>query len=164
MFLQLISIYFHWIIFTAQGRIKIVCFFSRFENGFESIDDFFKGLNVQEENLMKILFGQHSQYNALVTPIHNASEPLYIYFGLTLMQIINVYEKEQIVKVNVWLQLRWYDYQMKWNPDRFGWFHWFFSSFSWKKQKKRNSSNSGRLESIRVTPDKVWTPDLVLFK
>jgi nicotinic acetylcholine receptor, invertebrate len=69
---------------------------------------------------MNMLFGRESQYNALITPIHNFSEPLDVYFGLTLAQIINVNEKEQIVKVNVWLQLRWYDYQMKWNPDRFG--------------------------------------------
>ncbi|CAF3033304.1 unnamed protein product [Rotaria sp. Silwood2] len=89
---------------------------------------------------MNILFGRQSQYNALITPIYNASEPLDVYFGLALAQIINVYEKEQIVKVNVWLQLRWYDYQMKWNPDRFG-----------------------RLDSIRVPPEQVWTPDLVLF-
>ncbi|CAF4300438.1 unnamed protein product, partial [Rotaria magnacalcarata] len=82
-----------------------------------------------------------SQYNALITPVLNESGPLYVYFGLALTQIINVYEKEQIVKVNVWLQLRWYDYQMKWNPDRFG-----------------------RLDSIRVPPDQIWTPDLVLFK
>ncbi|CAF5210588.1 unnamed protein product, partial [Rotaria magnacalcarata] len=81
-----------------------------------------------------------SQYNALITPVLNESGPLYVYFGLALTQIINVYEKEQIVKVNVWLQLRWYDYQMKWNPDRFG-----------------------RLDSIRVPPDQIWTPDLVLF-
>ena len=80
----------------------------------------FLGINVQEENLMNMLFGKDSQYNALITPIANESEPLMIYFGLTLAQIINVYEKEQIVKVNVWLQLRWYDYEMRWNRDGFG--------------------------------------------
>ena len=69
---------------------------------------------------MNMLFGRESQYNPLITPISNLSERLEVYFGLTLVQIINVYEKEQIVKVNVWLQLRWYDYRMKWNPDRFG--------------------------------------------
>ena len=79
---------------------------------------------MQEENLMNMLFGRESQYNALVTPIANASGPLDVYFGLTLAQIINVHEKEQIVKVNVWLQLRWNDYQMKWNPDRFGKRRW----------------------------------------
>ena len=78
------------------------------------------GVNVHEENLMNILFGGNSQYNALIIPTSNASKPLDIYFGLALTQIINVYEKEQIVKVSVWLQLRWYDYQIKWNSDRFG--------------------------------------------
>jgi nicotinic acetylcholine receptor len=69
---------------------------------------------------MNKLFGNESEYNPLITPISNSSQPLDVYFGLTLAQIINVYEKEQIVKVNVWLQLRWHDYQLKWNPDRFG--------------------------------------------
>ncbi|CAF4485246.1 unnamed protein product, partial [Rotaria magnacalcarata] len=55
---------------------------------------------------MNSLFGRESQYNALITPVLNESGPLYVYFGLALTQIINVYEKEQIVKVNVWLQLR----------------------------------------------------------
>src|SRR4051812_29290309 len=105
---------------------------------------------------MNILFGRDSQYNALITPISNSSEPLDVYFGLTLAQIINVYEKEQIVKVNVWLQLRWYDYQMKWNPDRFG-------LFKLLRTIKLIFCYLGRLESIRVPPDKVWTPDLVLF-
>lgn len=82
----------------------------------------FIGVNIQEENLMNVLFGKESQYNPLITPISNSSEPLDVYFGLTLVQIINVYEKEQIVKVNVWLQLRWLDYRMKWNPDRFGFY------------------------------------------
>ena len=117
------------------------------------------GVNVQEENLMNVLFGRESQYNALITPIPNSSEPLDVYFGLTLAQIINVYEKEQIVKVNVWLQLRWYDYQMKWNPDRYG---------QYQTDEQAHSSIAetgilGRLESIRVPPDRVWTPDLVLF-
>lgn len=88
-------------------------------------------MNLQEEKLMNILFGKDSQYNALITPIANSSEPLDVYFGLNLLQIINVYEKEQIVKVNVWLQLRWYDYQLKWNPDRFG-----------KKKKRKNDRSA----------------------
>jgi hypothetical protein len=114
------------------------------------------GVNVQEENLMNVLFGRESQYNALITPIHNSSEPLDVYFGLTLVQIINVYEKEQIVKVNVWLQLRWYDYQMKWNPDRYGQSHSGSPTYA-------STGILGRLESIRVPPDRVWTPDLMLF-
>lgn len=82
----------------------------------------FKGINVHETRLMNMLFGKRSHYNSLITPVANSSQPLHVYFGLALTQIINVYEKEQIVKVNVWLQLRWYDYQMRWNPDRFGLF------------------------------------------
>lgn len=94
-----------------------------------------------------MLFGKDSQYNALITPISNSNEQLDVYFGLALVQIINVYEKEQIVKVNVWLQLRWYDYQMRWNPDRFGLIQWnifkeCLSSFFFHRSFRKYSSTT----------------------
>lgn len=41
---------------------------------------------------------------------------------------------------NVWLTLKWKDFQMTWNPV-----------------------NYGGIKQIRVSPDKVWLPDIVLF-
>ncbi|KAK5975068.1 hypothetical protein GCK32_013229, partial [Trichostrongylus colubriformis] len=49
-----------------------------------------------------------------------------------------------IVKVALQLVLlinvKWHDFQMRWNPV-----------------------NYGEIKEIRVTPDKVWLPDIVLF-
>uniref|UniRef100_A0A1A9WX70 Neurotransmitter-gated ion-channel ligand-binding domain-containing protein n=1 Tax=Glossina brevipalpis TaxID=37001 RepID=A0A1A9WX70_9MUSC len=47
-----------------------------------------------------------STYNTLERPVANESEPLEVKFGLTLQQIIDVDEKNQILTTNAWLNLR----------------------------------------------------------
>ena len=44
------------------------------------------------------------------------------------------------MQTNVWLTMKWYDYQLRWNPEDYG-----------------------KIRTIRVPPDKVWLPDVVLF-
>jgi nicotinic acetylcholine receptor len=44
-------------------------------------------------------------YNTLERPVYNESEPLQLLFGLTLQQIIDVDEKNQILTTNIWLNL-----------------------------------------------------------
>ncbi|KAL1462530.1 hypothetical protein WDU94_014359 [Cyamophila willieti] len=44
-------------------------------------------------------------YNTLERPVANESDPLQLSFGLTLMQIIDVDEKNQIVATNSWLKM-----------------------------------------------------------
>ncbi|KRY74149.1 Acetylcholine receptor subunit beta-type unc-29, partial [Trichinella pseudospiralis] len=91
-----------------------------------------------EDRLMIDLF---RGYNSLVQPIANAnSTPLLLRFGLQLILLINLDEKNQIMHTNVWLTLKWYDFQMRWNPV-----------------------NYGEIRQIRVATDKVWLPDIVLF-
>nr|AFN88983.1 nicotinic acetylcholine receptor alpha 6 subunit isoform V [Bactrocera dorsalis] len=47
-----------------------------------------------------------STYNTLERPVSNESEPLEVKFGLTLQQIIDVDEKNQILTTNAWLNLQ----------------------------------------------------------
>ncbi|PIC51820.1 hypothetical protein B9Z55_002178 [Caenorhabditis nigoni] len=80
-------------------------------------------------------------YNSLIQPVRNSSElPLIVKMALQLVLLINVDEKDQVMHTNVWLTLQWHDFQMKWNPV-----------------------NYGEIKQIRVSPDKVWLPDIVLF-
>lgn len=44
-------------------------------------------------------------YNTLERPVVNESDPIQISFGLTLMQIIDVDEKNQMLVTNIWLKL-----------------------------------------------------------
>ncbi|XP_018495904.1 acetylcholine receptor subunit beta-like 1 [Galendromus occidentalis] len=61
-------------------------------------------------------------------------------FGLSFIQLINVNEKNQIMTSNVWLQLKWADYQLRWDE-----------------------ADYGGISVLRLPPDKVWKPDIVLF-
>ncbi|CAG5131995.1 unnamed protein product [Candidula unifasciata] len=92
-----------------------------------------------ENRLINDLFDKNF-YNPLIRPVVNASDSLNISFNLALSQIINVDEVNQVMKTNVWLQVYWHDYQLRWDPILY--------------------SNIG---SIRIKPDKVWVPDFVLF-
>uniref|UniRef100_A0A1I7W6G7 Neur_chan_LBD domain-containing protein n=1 Tax=Heterorhabditis bacteriophora TaxID=37862 RepID=A0A1I7W6G7_HETBA len=91
-----------------------------------------------EERLMVDVF---RGYNSLIQPVKNISEtPIIVKIALQLVLLINVDEKDQVMHTNVWLTLKWHDFQMRWNPV-----------------------NYGEIRQIRVSPDKVWLPDIVLF-
>ncbi|XP_063238844.1 neuronal acetylcholine receptor subunit alpha-7-like [Bacillus rossius redtenbacheri] len=79
-------------------------------------------------------------YNTLERPVANESEPLEVKFGLTLQQIIDVDEKNQIVTTNAWLNLEWNDYNLRWNETEFG-----------------------GVKDLRITPNKIWRPDILMY-
>ncbi|XGW24615.1 hypothetical protein V3C99_006222 [Haemonchus contortus] len=91
-----------------------------------------------EERLMVDIF---RGYNSLIQPIRNVTTmPIIVKIALQLVLLINVDEKDQVMHTNVWLTLKWHDFQMRWNPV-----------------------NYGEIKEMRVAPDKVWLPDIVLF-
>lgn len=68
---------------------------------------------------------------------------LYVYVHAYMYQCIRVSfqnEKNQIMKSNVWLRLVWNDYQLQWDE-----------------------ADYGGIAVLRLPPDKVWKPDIVLF-
>ncbi|XP_027219384.1 acetylcholine receptor subunit beta-like 1 isoform X2 [Penaeus vannamei] len=90
-----------------------------------------------EERLVRDLF---RGYNKLIRPVENMTHNVQVMFGLAFIQLINVNEKNQIMKSNVWLRLVWKDYQLRWDP-----------------------ADYGGIGVLRLPPDKVWKPDIVLF-
>lgn len=56
------------------------------------------------------------------------------------MWVIFQNEKNQIMKSNVWLRFIWTDYQLQWDE-----------------------ADYGGIGVLRLPPDKVWKPDIVLF-
>ncbi|XP_013392907.1 neuronal acetylcholine receptor subunit beta-3 [Lingula anatina] len=85
------------------------------------------------EKLMK-------KYESGARPVINASDSVVIEFGMTLIQIINMDEKHQVMAVNVWLEHGWVDQRIHWNPDEFG-----------------------GLTMIRIPASRLWLPDIVLY-
>ncbi|XP_043260896.1 neuronal acetylcholine receptor subunit alpha-7 isoform X1 [Colletes gigas] len=86
--------------------------------------------------LNKLLSG----YNTLERPVANESEPLEVKFGITLQQIIDVDEKNQILTTNAWLKLEWTDYNLQWNESEYG-----------------------GVKDLRITPNKLWKPDILMY-
>ncbi|CAD5206203.1 unnamed protein product [Bursaphelenchus okinawaensis] len=97
-----------------------------------------KPANEDEERLVIDMF---QNYNHLIrpTPCHNSSV-VFVEFGVAMILLINVDEKNQIMQTNVWLTLKWNDCQFNWNP-----------------------ADYRGLESMRVPVHRVWVPDIVLF-
>ncbi|XP_020290540.1 neuronal acetylcholine receptor subunit alpha-7 isoform X1 [Pseudomyrmex gracilis] len=81
-----------------------------------------------------------SNYNTLERPVANESEPLEVKFGITLQQIIDVDEKNQILTTNAWLKLEWTDYNLQWNETEYG-----------------------GVKDLRITPNKIWKPDILMY-
>ncbi|XP_072881650.1 neuronal acetylcholine receptor subunit beta-4-like [Hemitrygon akajei] len=92
-----------------------------------------------EEKLMNHLLNPE-RYNKLIRPAKNNSELVAIVFQLSLAQLINVNEREQVMTTNVWLKQEWVDYRLRWNPDEFE-----------------------GISKLRINSKLIWLPDIVLY-
>ena len=81
-----------------------------------------------------------SNYNRLIRPVENNTEKLTVKLGLKLSQLIDVDLKNQVMTTNIWLEQKWVDYKMKWNP-----------------------ADYGGVEMLYVPSQHIWLPDIVLF-
>lgn len=90
-----------------------------------------------EKRLMDSLL---RHYDASVRPVKNSSEPVIIRLGITLTQIFDLDEKNQVLTTIVWLDQEWFDEYLTWDPLEFG-----------------NFSN------LRLPCHKIWLPDIVLY-
>ncbi|XP_033096436.1 acetylcholine receptor subunit alpha-like 1 [Anneissia japonica] len=90
-----------------------------------------------EERLFNKLF---TGYNRLIRPVQNNSEKLIVNFSLTMSQLIDLDEKNQIMTTNVWLKQLWTDYKLEWKPEEYD-----------------------GIDILRVPSEMLWLPDLVLY-
>ncbi|OQV13812.1 Acetylcholine receptor subunit beta-like 1 [Hypsibius exemplaris] len=92
------------------------------------------------EDHAALIRAKYTGYNTLVRPVTNLSDPVRISFGIVLILIISVNERDQVFKSNLWYRLGWNDPQLAWNPSEYG-----------------------NIQKITMPADKVWTPDIVLL-
>ncbi|XP_004083362.1 neuronal acetylcholine receptor subunit alpha-2 [Oryzias latipes] len=90
-----------------------------------------------EEELFQTLF---TGYNKWSRPVPNISDVVIVKFGLSIAQLIDVDEKNQMMTTNVWLKQEWNDYKLRWKP-----------------------SDYDNVTSIRVPSELIWVPDIVLY-
>uniref|UniRef100_A0AAQ4PN59 Neuronal acetylcholine receptor subunit alpha-7-like n=1 Tax=Gasterosteus aculeatus aculeatus TaxID=481459 RepID=A0AAQ4PN59_GASAC len=79
-------------------------------------------------------------YNPMERPVANDSQILTVQFSFTLMQVMDVDEKNQILTTNAWLQMQWYDHYLQWNQSEYP-----------------------GVKNLRFTSDQIWTPDILLY-
>ncbi|RNA00322.1 neuronal acetylcholine receptor subunit alpha-10-like isoform X2 [Brachionus plicatilis] len=104
------------IIFNNSGPIQL-------NNEKRLIDDLLKNYQVK--------FGR---------PVNNMSEKVVVYFGLYLIQLIDLDEKNQVLVTNVHSVYQWKDNALKWNISQYG-----------------------DVFDIRLPVNRIWTPDIVLY-
>ncbi|XP_061520577.1 cholinergic receptor, nicotinic, alpha 11 [Phycodurus eques] len=90
-----------------------------------------------QRNLLKNLL---KDYNRMERPVGNDSHPLTVTFSLSLIQIMDVDEKNQVLTSNMWLRMSWFDHYLQWNQ----------------------SEHPG-VKNLRFTTDQIWTPDILLY-
>ncbi|XP_052281224.1 neuronal acetylcholine receptor subunit alpha-3-like [Dreissena polymorpha] len=84
----------------------------------------------------KVLAG----YNSASRPVYNASHQVTVKFGITLAQIQDMDEVNQVLTINVWLEQEWVDERLRWDPAEFN-----------------------GLKILRMPCEKLWLPDIVLY-
>ncbi|KAL4630491.1 neuronal acetylcholine receptor subunit alpha-4-like [Arapaima gigas] len=116
--------------FTFLTKTTFLCFFFLLfcheESHSHSEDELFK----------KLFIG----YNKWSRPVPNISDVVIVKFGLSIAQLIDVDEKNQMMTTNVWLKQEWNDYKLRWKP-----------------------SDYDNVTSIRVPSELIWVPDIVLY-
>ncbi|XP_034533957.1 neuronal acetylcholine receptor subunit alpha-2-like isoform X2 [Notolabrus celidotus] len=90
-----------------------------------------------EDDLFRRLFGGYSKWTR---PARNVTDVVIVKFGLSIAQLIDVDEKNQMMTTNVWLKQEWTDYKLQWTPSDFD-----------------------NVTSIRVPSELIWVPDIVLY-
>ena len=62
-------------------------------------------------------------YEPLARPVNDSQKPVTLSIIVTLRQIVDLDERNQILKTNIWLEYYWNDTNLIWKPVHF---HFFF--------------------------------------
>ena len=68
-----------------------------------------------ESRLLRTLLGQYQIYER---PVADESKAVELEFGISLRQIIDLDERNQLLKSNLWLEYTWQDLNLQWNQVR----------------------------------------------
>ncbi|XP_029643592.1 neuronal acetylcholine receptor subunit alpha-10-like isoform X1 [Octopus sinensis] len=95
----------------------------------------------QYHGVERRLFAQlFDNYNSLSRPVRNASSTVSVDFGLSLNQILDLDEKNQVLTTAVWIYEEWIDENLKWEPEVYQ-----------------------GLNMIVVPSELLWVPDIFIF-
>lgn len=97
-----------------------------------------KGQNLTDEQ--RLLSNLMTSYSSETRPVYNASHAVEVRVGITLTQLFDVDERNQVLTLNVWLDQEWKDEKLVWNP-----------------------ADYNGLDILRIPCTKIWRPDIILY-
>ncbi|KAI4883874.1 hypothetical protein NFI96_025741 [Prochilodus magdalenae] len=97
-------------------------------------------VSLQGEHQRRLYKDLMRNYNPLERPVYNDSQSLTVHFSFSLMQIMDVDEKNQVLTTNIWLQLYWVDYYLQWNMTDYP-----------------------GVTNVRFPDNQIWRPDILLY-
>ncbi|KAK3097242.1 hypothetical protein FSP39_007950 [Pinctada imbricata] len=89
----------------------------------------------------RLLYTLLKSYDKSSRPVYRAATPVVIRLGITLTQILDVDEKNQVITTNIWLDQEWIDEKLTWT----------------------NMTEFAHIEVLRIPCDLLWLPDIVLY-
>uniref|UniRef100_G3WIB9 Acetylcholine receptor subunit gamma n=1 Tax=Sarcophilus harrisii TaxID=9305 RepID=G3WIB9_SARHA len=92
----------------------------------------------EEERLIRYLF-EEKAYNKNLRPVERQGDRVDISLALTLSNLISLNEREEALTTNVWIEMQWCDYRLRWDPRDY--------EDVWV---------------LRIPSTMVWRPDVVL--
>ncbi|KAL3309964.1 hypothetical protein Ciccas_011480 [Cichlidogyrus casuarinus] len=93
-----------------------------------------------EKKLIRSLMENYAKIGKIGRPVTSSSEVINVEFGLALSQILGLDETTQILTINSWTKYMWMDRLLTWEPK----------------------THKG-IKEVRIPPDRLWTPDIVLY-
>ena len=80
-----------------------------------------------------------NNYNKNIRPVVEYNKSIDLTMGIAIQTLESFNQKEEMIRLNVWLRMNWYDEYLSWN-----------SSFS-------------EIPFLAINPTEVWTPDVELL-
>ncbi|XP_010847823.1 PREDICTED: neuronal acetylcholine receptor subunit alpha-10 [Bison bison bison] len=81
-----------------------------------------------------------ANYTSALRPVADTDQALNVTLEVTLSQIIDMDERNQVLTLYLWIRQEWTDAYLRWDPDTYG-----------------------GLDAIRIPSSLVWRPDIVLY-
>ncbi|XP_005098514.1 neuronal acetylcholine receptor subunit alpha-3-like isoform X1 [Aplysia californica] len=105
-------------------------------------NDFDNELNItsKEKLLVKRLLKRYDKQGKEGRPVVNTSDAVRVEFGLSLIQILDVDIKDQVLKTNIWYEYNWNDMLLRWDKEQYD-----------------------NISDVRIPSDKIWLPDILLY-
>ncbi|XP_041364462.1 neuronal acetylcholine receptor subunit alpha-2-like [Gigantopelta aegis] len=103
-------------------------------------DGFYDTATPTEKQLIKHLLMRYERHGLSGRPVVHYADNITVYFRLSLIQVLDVDEKNQVLKTNIWYHYVWTDSLLRWTPAKYG-----------------------NITNVRIPSKQIWIPDIMLY-